>query len=49
MTSFYLEIDGGRVTEEVEELEDELATVLSDYEGQLHSQTTGNSVALEEK
>lgn len=48
-TPFELFISGSYTSEEVEKLEDRIAEALEDFEGQLHSPQTGNTVQLEVK
>ena len=49
MTPFEIHLDGDYSTETVERMEDRLAQLLSDLDGQIHSPVTGNTIQLEEK
>jgi len=49
MTPFEIHLDGDYSTETVERMEDRLAQLLSDLDGQIHSPVTGNTTQLEEK
>jgi len=49
MTPFEIHLQGDYSTETVERMEDRLAQLLSDFDGQIHSPMTGNTIQLEEK